>query len=121
MDLRLVSSDDERARVIRDHLLPLVRERGTLERQQGPVRLTVLEIGAWTIRHWTPFNELSSGEASSPGCRHAIERQRGRPDLPYGLEVWRGMNLFSILWSDDGCFKVIIFVRGAWEDEALKL
>jgi hypothetical protein len=121
LNLRLVSSDDERARAIRDHLLPLVREHGSLERQQGPVRLVVLELRGWIVRHWTPFNDLSSGEASSPGYRHAIERQRGLPDLPYGLEVWRGRNVLSILWSDEGRFEVITFLRGAWEDEALKL
>jgi len=121
LNLRLVSSAENRACVIRDHLLPLVRDGGTLEKQLGPVRLVVLEIGTWVIRHWTPFSELSSGEASSPGYRHAIERQRGRPNLPYGLEVWHGGNVLSILWSDDGCFEVVTFIRGSWEDEALKL
>ncbi len=121
MNLRLVSSADDRARTIRDHLLPLVRDGGTLENQRGPVRLVVLEIGTWSIRHWTPFNELSSEEAASPGYRHAIERQRGRPNLPYGLAVWQGGNVLSILWSDDGCFEVVTFTRGSWEDEVLKL
>jgi hypothetical protein len=121
MTLKLASSSDERALAIRDHLLPLIRERGTLENQRGPVRLIVFETGDWTVNHWTPFSELSSGEASSPGYRRAIERQHTRPDLPYGLDVWRGSKVFSILWSDDGSFKVATFVRGAWEDDALKL
>ena len=38
MNLRLASSTDSRALAMRDHLLPLVRERGTLENQRGPVR-----------------------------------------------------------------------------------
>jgi hypothetical protein len=121
MGLRLVSSSDDSALAIRDHLLPLVRERGTLELQRDSVRLVTLEIDLWTIHHWTPFNELSSGEASSPGYRHAIERQRGRQDLSYGLEVWRGERLLCLLWADDGAFEVISFVRGAWEADALAL
>ena len=121
MNLRLVSSSDDRALAIRDHLLPVVRERGTLENQRGEVRLIVLETGAWIVRHWTPFNELSPGAASSPGYRHAVERQLIRPDLPYGLDVWHGTKVLNILWSDGGLFEVIIFVRGSWEDEALKL
>ena len=121
MTLQLVSSSDHRALAIRDHLLPLVRERGTLEVQRGPVRLTVLETGAWVVNHWTPFNELSPEDASSPGYRHALKRQHMRPDLPYGLDVWCGTKVLSILWSDDGLFEVVIFVRGSWEDEALKL
>ncbi len=67
MVLRLVSSGDDRALAIRDHLLPLVREHGTLEVQRGPVRLVVLQTSPWTVEHGTPFSELSSDEASSPG------------------------------------------------------
>jgi hypothetical protein len=121
MTLKLASSGDERALAIRDYLLPLIRERGALENQRGPVRLIVLETGDWTINHWTPFSDLSPHEASSPGYRHALERQHTRPDLPYGLEVWRGGKVLSILWADDGAFKIVTFVRGAWEDDALKL
>src|SRR4051794_30126044 len=73
--LRVVASGDDRARVIRDHLLPLVRERGALEVQRDAVRLTELRTGPWIFRHWTPFNELLPGEASSPGYRRAVERQ----------------------------------------------
>jgi hypothetical protein len=67
MHLRLVSSSDDRALAIRDHLLPLVRDRGTLECQRASVRLIALQLGPWLFNHWTPFNELSPEEASSPG------------------------------------------------------
>ena len=80
MNLRLVSPGDDRALAIRDHLLPLVRKRGTLEAQRGSVRVISLQMHPWVLNHWTPFNELSPGEASSPGYRHALERQRTTPD-----------------------------------------
>ena len=86
MALTLVSSDDSSALAIRDHILPLVRERGILEIQHGAVRLVTLKTDLWVFEHWTPFNDLSSGEASSPGYRHALERQRTTADLPYGSE-----------------------------------
>ena len=122
MALTLVSSGDDRALAIRDRLLPIVRERGTLELQRGLVRLVALRTGPWTIEHWTPFSELSPEEASSPGYRHALERQRTRPDLPYGLDVRRdGARVLLVLWSDDGASQVVTFVRGPWEDEALAL
>lgn len=122
MTLRLVSSSDGPALAIRDHLLPLVRERGTLEVQRGAVRLIALRTDGWAIEHWTPFNELSTGEASSPGYRHALQRQHTTPDLPYGLDVWHaGTKVLSLLWADDGAFEVIDFVRGGWEAEALAL
>lgn len=121
MNLRLVSSGDDRALAIRDHLLPLVRERGTLEHQRGAVRLIALRMDPWTFSHWTPFNELSPEEASSPGYRHALERQHTTSNLPYGLDVWHGAKVLSVLWADDGSFEVVDFVRGPWEEEALAL
>jgi hypothetical protein len=88
MSLELVASNDDRALAIRDHLLPLVRQHGRLEVQRDRVRLIILEQPPWIIRHWTPFNDLQAEEASSPGYRHALERQHASLDLPYGLEVW---------------------------------
>ena len=122
MTLRLVSSGDGPALTIRDHLLPLVREHGTLEVQRDAVRLIALRTETWAIEHWTPFNELSPEEASSPGYRHALKRQHTVPDLPYGLDIWHaGAKVLSVLWADDGTFNVVDFVRGSWENEALAL
>lgn len=121
MSVRLVSSGDDRALAIRDHLLPLIHDRGRLEVQRDTMRLTSLQLGPWLFNHWTPFNELSPEQASSPGYRHALERQRSKPDLPYGLEVWRGAKVLSVQWADDGSFTVESFVRGSWEEEALAL
>ena len=121
MGVRLASSSDDRAIAIRDHLLPLVRDRGRLEVQRDAMRIVSLQLGPWLFNHWTPFNELSPEQASSPGYRHSLARQHTRPDLPYGLEVWRGTKVLSLLWGDDGSFAVESFVRGTWEDEALAL
>jgi hypothetical protein len=122
MALRLVSSGDGPALAIRDHLLPLARERGTLEIQRDSVRLITLRTEEWVIEHWTPFNELMPGEASSPGYRHALQRQHTAPDLPYGLDVWHaGAKVLSVLWADDDAFEVVDFVRGGWEVDALAL
>jgi hypothetical protein len=121
MSLRLVASSDDRALAIRDHLLPLIREHGRLEQQQGPVRLIAWELAPWAFDHWTPFNDPEVGEAASPGYRHALERQQAGPGLVYGLDVWHGEKVLSVLWADDGAFEVVSFVRGAWEDEALAL
>lgn len=121
MNLKLVASSDNRALAIQDRLLPLVRAGGKLEVQQGLVRLVVLKQAPLLIHHWTPFNDLQPGEASSPGYRHAVERQHAAPDLPYGLGVWHGVKVLNILWANDGRFEVVSFVRGAWENLALAL
>jgi hypothetical protein len=122
MALTIVSSGDGPALAIRDHLVPLVRERGSLEVQSGAVRVIALRTGDWVFEHWTPFNDLSPEEASSPGYRHALERQHTKPDLPYGLDVWRaGTKVLSVLWADGGASEVVAFARGDWEAEALAL
>lgn len=121
MTVRLASSSDGRAVEIRDRILPLLRGSGAVEVQRDTVRLTELRLGSWIFSHWTPFNELGREEASSPGYRHAIERQRARQKLPYGLDVWNGAQVLRILWADDGTIEVVNFVRGSWEQEALAL
>ena len=122
MNLRLATTDSSRAIAIRDHVLPLLRQHGTVEVQRDAVRLTELRIRAWVFRIWTPFNELGREEASSPGYRHAIERQRSQKSLPYGLDIWEdSARVFRILWSDDGTVDVASFVRGQWEDAVLQL
>ena len=122
MALTLVSSGDNHALAIRDHLVPLVRSRGAIERQRGALRLVSLQTGPWHITHWTPFNELGPEEASSPGYRHALERQHERSDLPYGMEVWHdARKVLRVLWAEDGASAVAHFTRGAWENDALAL
>lgn len=121
MTLRLISSSDDRALAIRDHVLPLLRERGALEIQRDTVRVVELRMAEWIFRHWTPFNELPAGEAASPGYRRAVERQHTQRDLAYGLEVWHRTLVLRVLWADVGAIEVDPFVRGAWEDAALAL
>lgn len=121
MTLKLVTSDGGCALAIRDHVLPLIRQHGTLQLQHGAVRLIVWRRRPWTFNHWTPFNDLAPGESSSPAYRHAIERQRTRPDLAYGLDIWYETKVLSVLWADNASFEVIRFIRGLWEDEALAL
>jgi len=122
MTLHVVASADASALAIRDHILPIVRAHGALqdfEDKNSPLRLVVLERPPWQFVHWTPFNALTPGQASSPGYRHALEAQHTRPDLPYGLEIWSGgTNVLSLLWSDTGVVEVLQFTRGSWEEAA---
>ena len=87
-------------------------------------RLTELRMDGWAFRHWTPFNEIGVEEASSPGYRRAVERQRNRQTLPYGLDIWHGadrVKVLRILWAEDDTIEVVSFVRGPWEEAALVL
>ena len=121
MGLTLVYSGNDRALAIRDHLLPLIRQRGTLQVQRDAVRIIALEADPWRFNHWTPFNDLAPEQAASPGYRHALEQQRSHPGLPYGLDVWHGEKVLRVLWADHGAFAVDSFIRGDWEDQALAL
>ena len=122
---RNAARDDARALAIRDHVLPVLRERGILEDLEGKsssLRLLVFEQEPWLFSHWTPFNALARTEASSPGYRHALARQHTRPDLPYGLDIAHdGVTVLRLLWADAGTFEIVNFVRGAWEDAALAI
>jgi len=119
--LSVASSADGRALAIRDHLMPIVRLRGTIEMQRGAVRVTTLAFGPWVFHHWTPFNEMPAAAASSPGYRRAVRAQRQQPAMPYGLDVWRIAKVLRVLWGDEAGYEVVTFVRGDWEDEALAL
>jgi hypothetical protein len=122
MTLRLVASGDRDALAIRDHLLPLIRSHGAIEVQRDAVRVVSWRHDAWEFEHWTPFNDLQPGEASSPGYRQALKRQHSEPDLPYGLDIrLSGARVMSVLWSDDGSFQVAVFSRGRWEQDVLAL
>lgn len=122
MTVRLVSSNDPRALVVRDHVLRHVRAQGRIELQDGQLRLVRLQLGPFQCSHWTPFRNLGSEEASSPGYRHALQRQRDEPDLPYGLRITRdGTNLLTLLWAEDGRFAVVQFLPGKWEEEVCAL
>jgi hypothetical protein len=121
MSLRLVTNGDPQAAAIRDHILPLLRRNGAVQTQRDTVRLTELRMDGWAFSHWTPFNDVGLEEASSPGYRHAVERQRTRPALPYGLDVWHEKKVLRVLWAEDGAMEVVSFVRGDWEQDALAL
>lgn len=122
MAMNVAASGDTAALAIRDHVLPIMRERGTLEDRNNSLRLLVLEQPPWQFRHWTPFNALAPGEAASPGYRHALARQHTRPDLSYGLDVWHeGVKVLSLLWADTGAFEIVCFVRGPWEAAAMAM
>ena len=122
MTLRLVSSGDDRALAIRDHLAaarPRARHAGASARPRAAGRPADRPLDR---RALDAVRRAVPGEASSPGYRHALERQRTRPDLPYGLDVRRdGARVLRVLWSDDGASEVAAFVRGSWEDDALAL
>jgi hypothetical protein len=101
-------------------LWPFVLE--DLDDKNSSLRLLVFEQKPWRFIHWTPFNALAPTEASSPGYRHALERQHTQRDLPYGLDVWHdGVNVLRLLWADAGTLEIVNFVRGAWEDAALAI
>ena len=122
MTLELVTPSGAQVIAIRDHVLPLLRQGGAIQLQRDAVRVTELQVGIWIFHLWTPFNELSREEASSPGYRHALERQRPRRALPYGLDIWYGTTkVLRMLWSDDKTIEVMIFVQGPWTEEVLLL
>lgn len=115
-----------RAIQIRDHVLPLVRERGMFERLQGSrasICMIHWRIGALKFMLRTPFSGWPTRWQShqSLSYRAAILVQRARPVLGYGLDVWQGRKVMSLQWDAKGDTEVISFHPGPWEDEVLSL
>ena len=83
MALRLVASSDERAMAIRDHALPLLRARGSLEMQRDAVRVVG---GGHRVQDAQQRLALHAGGAVRGGLEHAaafVDRQR--PVLAAGV------------------------------------
>ena len=86
MNLRLVSSSDDRALAIRDHLLPLIRDRGLLERQRGSVRVIALQMGPWLFKRFAglPARPRAAAHAARPTVRARGVARRQGAERPVG-------------------------------------
>ena len=119
-----MSQDDGAARAlaIRDHLLPLIRSRGTMREVSGAAgRLAVCEMEGFTCTLRGPFTAWPAEAPPTASYEQAISRQRAKPALPWCLEVWHGHTVLNLQWGDDGALEVVSFTRGLWEDTVLAL
>ena len=106
---------------IRDHLLPLIRQRGSLQ-LVGTVRIITWEAEPFRFALRTPFSGLAKEEGPAPSYQHALARQQAKPVLPYGLDVWHGgRKVMSLQWSDTGATELISFRAGEWRTAALAI
>jgi hypothetical protein len=103
-----MSEGIERAVAICRHLLPLIRAHGVIAEVSG-VRVTRWVSVPFSAVLRTPFSKWPSCDA------------RGRPLLPYGLNIRQGHKVLSMSWNDQGEVGVTSFKRGPWEDEVLRL
>ena len=111
-----------RALAIRDHLLPLIQAHGTLEEVSGAAgRLAMWKTGSFTCTLRGPFTPWPAEAPPTAAYDQAISRQRTKPTLPWGLEVWHGHKVLSLQWDDEGTVEVTSFTPGPWENEALAL
>jgi hypothetical protein len=122
MTLRLVSSGDDRALAIRDHLVPIVRERGMWS-------FNAASCG------WSPCGPAPGPSSTGRPSASCPRTRRPRPatgtrwsgsargrTCPTGSTCGAtGARVLGVLWSEDGASQVAAFVRGPWEDEALAL
>jgi hypothetical protein len=109
----------ERALAIRDHVLPLIRDRGSLQRLN---HVSIVTWGARALRFAlrTPSSSWPT-EGPAPSYQQAPARQQASA-LPYALEVWfAGRKVMSLDWSDSGAFRLTRFTAGEWEAKALAL
>ena len=113
-----------RAIAIRNHVLPLVRERGVQERfkiGEGFVSAVQWKHAVFTFGLWTPNDMPTRGPvdyALAVAVQDTVEAA-----LPNGLDVWHAGDgkVLSMEWDQDGKARLISMRSGAWEAEALAL
>ena len=111
-----------RAIAIRDHLLPLIRVHGAMQEVSGAAgHLAVWKAGSLTCTVRSPFTAWPAEAPPAAAYDQALSRQRAKPALPWGLQVWHGHTVLNLQWDDDGGVEVVSFTRGPWEDDALAL
>jgi hypothetical protein len=111
-----------RALAIRDHLMPLIRVHGSMQKVSGAAgHVAVWQAGSFTCTVRSPFTAWPAEAPPAAAYDQAISRQRAKPALPWCLEVWHGHTVLNLQWADDGPVEVISFTRGPWEDAALAL
>ena len=115
----MASPKRERALAIRDHVLPLIRDRGSLQRLND---VSIVTWGARALRFAlrTPSSSWPN-ERTAPPYQQTLTGQQAST-LPYALDVWfAGRKVMSLEWSDAGAFNLIRFTAGEWEAKALAL
>jgi hypothetical protein len=116
------SDPTERAVAIRDHLLPLIRERGAAQEISGPTGdMAVWKVGNFTFALHSPFNPWRVETPPAAAYSQALARQRSKTAPAWGLDVWHGGKVLSLRWDDPGGIEVVSFFRGPWEEAALAL
>ena len=118
---------ERRATAIRNHLLPLVKLRGQRHQYGHVGRAGRLHLTTWTTDRFRCVLRVPYGPPEAQPVLRAdnpepIPPRRCRPaPLACSLDVWLGHRMLSIAWALNGTFEVIVFRRGAWEEEALAL
>jgi hypothetical protein len=105
------------ARAIRDHVLPAIRQRGTITAVGGSLRVLTLKENGWIFAHFTLFSPIGSAPAAATH-QEAVLLQAASQALPYGLDIWCRRKVLSIRW-DDTRVEIVSFERGPWEAELL--
>lgn len=112
----------DKARMIRDNVLPWLRACGTL-RQLGSATMLMWEPAPWMFMLRTPFSSWPPEKDRRLDYQQALVRQllQARPVRPYGLDVWHlRAKVMSVEW-DDQTMGLISFRSGPWETEVLAL
>jgi hypothetical protein len=104
--------DFERLKNTRATALRLVEEKGRWERARGrswfAARHDLLEIS-----YSTPFQRFHLEDEKTRIMRLLVG---GKPNLPYGLNVWHlNKKVMNVEWDDEGNLEVICYKPGDWE------
>ncbi|MFH5927504.1 hypothetical protein [Roseomonas xinghualingensis] len=106
------------AAIIRDHVEPLLREKGHVQ-PVGPTSQLMWEAGPFRFALRTVLSPEPL-RPDAPAYAKAQGETEAHRMLPNGLEIWHNEKVLSIEW-DAAELKVMKFERGPWEQEVLML
>ncbi len=115
-----MSEKTEKAKIIRDHILPLIRMKGSVVDISG-IKVLMWDAPPWKFIHRTPFSPVSQLKPSDYTEARLLQKRGGKLNLGYSLDIWRGKKLFNVEWDQPDKLSIVSFMRGDWEDEVLAM
>lgn len=106
----------ERAILIRDFLLPLIRAEGKIQRSGSDASVIWSRPGYCTAFFRTPFTTVASIEEEHRRRTRLISLGlASQPILSYALDVYQDGKVMNLEWDTDGRTVLVSFKAGDWD------
>jgi len=116
--MKAVVGKSERATVIRDHAIALVKSRGRFEPLIEGLNILVGTIDGFTIAYRTPFQQR---HLISDGEKYQRAQSGTLVEADFALDIHHAGKVLNIEWNEAGEIDIRSFKRGEWEGRLLSI